>query len=127
MHTFHVKSIEEKSNQICFIVEDDISINEWDTLEPVGRILVDSDGKAFVYMLENSKGYNHIRISHDKWSALAAGMSTNKKPLLLLNGQPSSAIELLQLWEEMTLLIENIKGNQNYGTLFVEEVEKIFC
>lgn len=126
MYTFIVNNIKEEKDVINFSVNKDITIESWQTLDAVGRILVDSEGKAFVYLLENDEGFHHIRISYDHWSEFAKSLSSKKQPILLLNGQSSTGKELIRLWEEMILLLENIKGNGNYGPEFVQEVEKVF-
>ncbi|WP_280769247.1 hypothetical protein [Salipaludibacillus daqingensis] len=126
MHIFNVIHINEEKDYICFSVNKEITDENWKNLDAVGRILVDSEGKAFVYLLENKQGYHHVRISHEHWAELADGLSVNKTPLLILNEHDKSGKELIYLWDEMKLLLDNIKGNGNYGTLFVEEVEKVF-
>jgi len=126
MYTFVVNNIKNDKVVINFLVNGEVPIEEWKTLDATGRILVDSEGKAFVYLLENEVGYHHVRIANDHWSELATGLISNKQPILQLNGQSNSEIELIHLWDEMKLLLENIKGNGNYGTEFVQEVEKVF-
>lgn len=126
MYTFLVNNIKEEKETINFSADGEIPTKDWQTLEAVGRILVDSEGKAFVYLLENDEGFHHVRISNDQWSELANGLSLSKQPILLVNGQSNSGIALIRLWEEMRLLLENIKGNGNYGSKFVQEVEEVF-
>jgi hypothetical protein len=126
MYTFYVNNIKEEKETINFLVNEEVSIEEWQTLESLGRILVDSQGKAFVYLLENDDGFHHVRISQDHWSELAESLLSNKRPVMVMNGQPSSDKELIRLWEEMKLLLENIKGNGNYGSNLVQEVEEVF-
>ena len=49
---------------------------------------------------------------------------TESLPVVITNG--SEEIQLTQFREELTYLIENIKGNSNYGEMMVSKVEVVF-
>ncbi|PYZ93491.1 hypothetical protein CR194_09985 [Salipaludibacillus keqinensis] len=126
MNTLLVTDIVQEDDRVIFSVNNDISAVEWKTFEPVGRILVDSDNKAFIYLLENDEGYHHLRIPHNHWVTIDEVMTTNKQAEVMVSHLKDAPIELKNFQEEMNLLLDNIKGNHNYGSEFVEEVEQSF-
>lgn len=88
-----------------------------------GRMLVDSDGLSFVYLLETEEAYTYIIIPHHYWKDLKTAL-TKQLPVFLTNNH--DRILLTGFQEELAYLIENIKGNSNYGDKMVTEVEVVF-
>ena len=86
-------------------------------------MLVDSDGLSFVYLLEKEEDYTYIVIPNTVWKELKTAL-TEQLPVYLSN--QSERLLLNQFHEELSYLIENIKGNSNYGEKMVNEVEAIF-
>ncbi|ADU31145.1 hypothetical protein Bcell_2894 [Evansella cellulosilytica DSM 2522] len=91
------------------------------------QILVDSDAKAFVYILEDNEGYVHIRFPLAVWSELEV-MKTNGLPMFVVfsHKEENIIIQLNNFLEELNTLLENIKDNSNYGKDFVLSVENAF-
>lgn len=92
-------------------------------LKASGQMLVDSDQFSFIYLLENDDAYTYISIPETAWENLKTAVSSNL-PVIVTNG--SEKILLTKLQEELTYLIENIKGNSNYGEEMVKKVEVVF-
>jgi Family of unknown function (UPF0738) len=92
-------------------------------LKASGQMLVDSDQFSFIYLLENDDVYTYISIPETVWENLKTTVS-NDLPVIVTNG--SEKILLTQFQEELTYLIENIKGNSNYGEEMVKKVEVAF-
>jgi hypothetical protein len=86
-------------------------------------MLVDSDGCSFIYLLENADTYTYISIPEIVWNDLKTAVSKNL-PVIVTNG--SERIFLTNFQEELNYLIENIKGNSNYGEEMVNKVETVF-
>ena len=87
-------------------------------------MLVDSDNLSFIYLLEKDDHYTYIAIPDTVWNDIKNVITLNPIPVVLTNG--SEEIQLTQFREELTYLIENIKGNSNYGEMMVSKVEVVF-
>lgn len=106
--------------EIQMEVDQQISLNQY---RASGQMLVDSDGLSFVYLLEKEEDYTYIVIPNTVWKELKIAL-TEQLPVYLSN--QSERLLLNQFHEELSYLIENIKGNSNYGEKMVNEVEAIF-
>jgi hypothetical protein len=106
--------------EIQMEVNQQISLNQY---RASGQMLVDSDGLSFVYLLEKEEAYTYIVIPNTVWKELKIAL-TEQLPVYL--SKQSERLLLNQLHEELSYLIENIKGNSNYGEKMVNEVETIF-
>ena len=106
--------------EIQMEMDQQISLNQY---RASGQMLVDSDGLSFVYLLEKEEDYTYIVIPNTVWKELKTAL-TEQLPVYLSN--QSERLLLNQFHEELSYLIENIKGNSNYGEKMVNEVEAIF-
>jgi hypothetical protein len=106
--------------EIQMEVDQQISLSQY---KASGQMLVDSDGLSFVYLLEKEEDYTYIVIPNTVWKELKTAL-TEQLPVYLFN--QSERLLLNQFHEELSYLIENIKGNSNYGEKMVNEVEAIF-
>ncbi len=106
--------------EIQMEIDQQISLNQY---RASGQMLVDSDGLSFVYLLEKEEDYTYIVIPNTVWKELKIAL-TEQLPVYLSN--QSERLLLNQFHEELSYLIENIKGNSNYGEKMVNEVEAIF-
>lgn len=89
-----------------------------------GNMLVDSDNLSFVYLLDGDEGYTYIRFQEDVWPTLKDVLDNNLK--VLVTDQTGETIELVEVKEELDYLVENIKGNSNYGNEMNQAVENVF-
>ena len=92
-------------------------------LSPTEQILVDSKEFSFVYLMENLEGYTYIEMNESIWPLLKTGMEL-KNPVWVL--YEDEQMELTNFNEELNELINNIRGNSNYGAEMVTKVEEIF-
>ncbi|WP_338472181.1 hypothetical protein R4Z10_05385 [Niallia sp. XMNu-256] len=107
--------------EVVLEVEEQVTIENF---KASGQMLVDSDNLSFVYLMENEEGYTYIVLPTNNWKDLktilenngSVYLSNKKERLLLTNFQ-----------EELSYLIDNIKGNSNYGEKMVTEVETVFA
>lgn len=88
-----------------------------------GQMLVDSDSVAFIYLLEKENEYVYLLIPKDTWDECKYGLES-KSTFALTNGKTSIVLDQFQ--EELEYLVDNIKGNGNYGENMMKEVEAIF-
>lgn len=93
-------------------------------LVPVGQMLVDSDKLTFIYIVDLDGEYTYVTIPVETWQVLSDAIVIPDLQVYLVN--KDSRLKLQAFIEEMNYLIENIKGNSNYGTEMVESVETIF-
>lgn len=87
------------------------------------RMITDTDRMSFVYLIENGDQYSYLHFDYKDWGALSL-IAKETIPVFLSDGK--TQIELLAFHQELTMLLLNIEGNDNYGHHFVEEVETTF-
>jgi hypothetical protein len=92
-------------------------------LSPAEQILVDSKEFSFVYLLENLEGYTYIDMKEPIWQLLKKLLDKSIPVWILFEDEQ---LELTNFYEELTELINNIRGNSNYGAEMVTKVEEIF-
>lgn len=92
-------------------------------LSPAEQILVDSKQFSFVYLMENQEGYTYIDIPEPIWPLLK---ETLTKHIPVWIHFDEEELELTNFNEEFVELINNIRGNSNYGEEMVTKVEGIF-
>lgn len=97
--------------------------SELPTGTPAGKMITDSDEMAFVYLLDDIDGYVHIHFPNDVWKYMLQALSKEDEPILQWN---DVTIPLPNFKEELTMLIYNIEGNNNYGEAFTTAVEQEF-
>jgi hypothetical protein len=90
---------------------------------PREQILVDSDQFSFVYILEINEEYTYLVLTAEIWQILKEAVNQSLS-VVLTNHKDS--LTLPMFIEELNYLIENIKGNSNYGEEMVEKVESTF-
>jgi len=115
------KAIKNEKNEVILIVNSDFSIKD---LIATGQVLVDSNELAFVYIVEKDDSFMYIELTHHTWPILKEGLGNNCE-FILSNGEETMLLPNLQ--EELLYLIDNIKGNSNYGEEMVTKVEDCFC
>lgn len=88
-----------------------------------GQMLVDSDHLAFIYILESGDEFVYASLPSSIWPSLKEAKDKDLRIELKLNNQQ---IELVELKEELSYLLENIKGNANYGEEMESKVVEVF-
>lgn len=104
-----------------------LSLNETQNkiqIEPAGKMITDSDHLNLIYLVEEEGEYSYIQFSQSTWPALVELLKSEKNPYLLLE---QGSIELVDFTDELSMLLFNIEGNDNYGKEFVEAVEAVFA
>ncbi|MGK0576270.1 hypothetical protein [Macrococcus capreoli] len=109
----HVNEIKLEDNQVILLTEEP-QIEATAT----GTMVVDSDNNQFVYLLDAGQTYANLRFVEETWQMMKA---YEAYPWLLYG-----TIELTHFKEELDDLLDNIKGNFNYGKPFTERVEEVF-
>jgi hypothetical protein len=92
-------------------------------LQAKGQMLVDSDQLAFIYILETADEFVYAGLPHTIWTELREAKDKGLKVILKIKEQN---LELVDLFEELDYLLENIKGNANYGEEMEEKVVELF-
>lgn len=82
-----------------------------------GQMLVDSENHSFIYIMEDEDQYTYIVLREHLWPELKSALN-QKNPVFLNN--LNDKIELVNFQAELEYLLDNIKGNGNYG----DEMEK---
>ncbi|MBM4764256.1 hypothetical protein [Bacillus sp. B15-48] len=115
-----VRRAEIKGEELHLFIDENIDLSK---IKASGQMLVDSDQLAFVYLVEFESEYSYVVIPVEHWALIKEALHSTIE-VYVVNKQ--GRIRLRQLKEEMTYLIENIKGNSNYGEEMVHQVERIF-
>ncbi|WP_432357707.1 hypothetical protein [Sporosarcina sp. UB5] len=111
---------QENGNEILFLVD---AKADRPTGTPAKKIITDSDEQAFVYLMDIDEGYTYIHFPKDTWPYMARVLETGNEPSLLWKDEKLS---LPGFVEELTMLVYNIEGNDNYGEAFTTAVEQEF-
>ncbi len=99
------------------------ALNEINDIKAQGQMLVDSDHLAFIYILESGDEFVYASLPHQIWPQLKDAMDNSYKVELKINDQQ---LELENLMEELSYLLENIKDNANYGEEMESKVVELF-
>jgi hypothetical protein len=92
-------------------------------LQAKGQMLVDSDKLAFIYILETADEFVYAGLPHTIWTELREAKDKGLKVILKIKEQ---SLELIDLFDELDYLLENIKGNANYGEEMEKKVVELF-
>jgi hypothetical protein len=90
---------------------------------PSGKMITDSDNFSFVYLLEVEEGYQQLHLTQAVWPLMVDALTTDTDPALSWKNE---TILLPGFRDELTMLIYNIEGNDNYGEAFSSAVEQAF-
>ncbi|KON89410.1 hypothetical protein AF332_23075 [Sporosarcina globispora] len=93
-------------------------------LKAMEQILADSDNLTFIYIAEQNDDYTYIALPEAVWPELKKALDAQMRVFASDNNH--ERFELTGFHEELGDLIENIRGNSNYGNEMVEKVESIF-
>ena len=93
-------------------------------LTAMRQILADSDNISFIYIAEQNDDYTYISLPETVWTELKKALDGQMR--VFASDRNHDRIELAGFHEELGDLIENIRGNSNYGNEMVEKVENIF-
>ncbi|KKI93633.1 hypothetical protein WQ54_03215 [Bacillus sp. SA1-12] len=105
------------------ILEPDSFPNELAELQAKGQMLVDSDQLAFIYILETADEFVYAGLPHTIWKELKEAKDKSLKVILKIK---ENEIELADILDELDYLLENIKGNANYGEEMENKVVGLF-
>lgn len=119
LRLFVEKGIKE-NGETLFTIED---LKGLETIHPVGRMITNSEEMSFVYLIDGEKQFNQLHFNEQTWPLLESALQAERDPYITIG---SETIQLTNFIEELSMLIENIQGNDNYGDQFVQTVESIF-
>ena len=111
----------QNGTEICF------SATETPTevkIIPAGKMITDSEKMTFVYLLDEEEEYGYIHFPQVVWPLMVDALKEDEDPVISYNDE---RLPLTGFIEEMTMLIFNIEGNDNYGAKFSTAVEKAFA
>lgn len=115
-----VETALKNENEILFLIT---SALEFTNEIPSGKMITDSDKLSFVYLLEIEEGYSQVHFSKAVWPLMVDVLKSELVPILSWGDKQ---LPLLGFKDELTMLIYNIEGNNNYGETFTGAVETAF-
>lgn len=116
----HIKNAYIRNNELLLQPDETF---EGSTYLAKEQVLADSDHHAFVYLIEKNDEYTYISLPESIWNFLSIAIKENY-PAFLESGD--TKFELNGIVDELNELLENIKGNSNYGETFALKVEQAF-
>lgn len=117
---FKVDSGIHKGDQIRFLVPETIDVLE---IIPTGKMITDSGELSFVYLIDGEDSYGQVHFPQVVWPLMVEVLKSETDPMLV---QGEKSVVLTGFIEELTMLIFNIEGNNNYGEVFSTAVEQAF-
>ena len=96
---------------------------EVEELKAKGQMIVDSDQLSFIYILESADEFVYAGLPHTIWTKLKEAKDKGLHVILQIN---EKEIELADIFPELNYLLENIKGNANYGDEMEKKVVELF-
>ncbi|WP_202078700.1 hypothetical protein [Caldalkalibacillus salinus] len=104
------------------------SPEEW---TPTSRVLVDSDQKHLIYVVDTPSGWEYIRFPLKLWKQIDEALAKDQDIVLVTsltdNGEAHQSFLLKDFRRECLELIENMKDNANYGEDMADIVEDYFA
>ncbi|WP_075981422.1 UPF0738 family protein [Bacillus massilinigeriensis] len=92
-------------------------------IKATGQMLVDSNAFSFIYIMEIDQSYTYLVFPEHIWTDLRKMLEIEIPVFIKLD---EWKVELSNIHNELQYLIENIKGNRNYGEEMVQKVESTF-
>jgi hypothetical protein len=130
---FIIQRIEEKNDfiSICYFADADYAridaTAKWTSLN---NILVDSDKKEIIYVLDVDDEWVYIRFPVHTWEALDRVLAKEQDVMLVLStteaGEAHKTIPVKGFLQEATELVQNMHQNANYGDEMIAAVEQRF-
>jgi hypothetical protein len=117
---------------LCFLQEElysqiDLS-QEW---VPMKRVLMDSDQKHLIYVIDVNDSWEYIRFPLSLWKSIDESIVKDQDILLVLskteNNEVHKSILLKDFHKETKDLILNMRDNANYGEDMSKLVEEHFA
>ncbi|WP_096189371.1 UPF0738 family protein [Evansella halocellulosilytica] len=127
IHSWTIHELTVTENKLFATTKAEETIDYLHTLRPEGQMLADSDNQMFIYLLEDHESFAHVRFPAATWEVLSVARNDHHDVILVFE-QESGNVEMTleQFWTEIGYLVENIKGNKNYGDEMVKAVESAF-
>ncbi|MFD1205994.1 MULTISPECIES: hypothetical protein [Sporosarcina] len=111
----------QKGNEIHFILHDEEAAVQLG--KPANKMITDSEEMSFVYLFDHEHGYTYVHFPQNTWGHMAKALQLDGDPIMISQGK---SIPLVGFKDELTMLIFNIEGNDNYGEAFTSAVEHQF-
>jgi|GEM_PF-5032024 len=133
-HHFIIEHLVEKNsfNTLVFFEKDfytnEIFKKNW---TPMSRVLVDSDLQQLIYIVDIEGEWIHLRFPISLWKQLDKVIANQLDLFLVMSlteeGTASKTIPLKDFAQEGKDLIQNMRGNSNYGEGMSELIEDKFA
>ena len=121
MHTeIHLTRGTQDGPVLTFLLNESLKT---ETIIPAGKMITDSEKMTFVYLIDEDDRYGQLHFGQPVWPLLVEAIKLDREPVVIYQDQK---IPLIGFVEELTMLIYNIEGNNNYGEVFSTAVETAF-
>lgn len=129
---FIIERIEEKNAfiKLCYLEKSFYLEKQEEEWIPMSRLLVDSDEKQLIYIVEVGQEWKYIRFPLSAWKSLDEVIAKEQDLFLVLSlteeGEVHKSIPLKDFSQEGRELIRNMLNNMNYGEGMSSIIEKEF-
>lgn len=130
---FIIEKLEAKNSfmALCYLpLHTYTEVQDIDQWKPIQRLLMDSDAKQMVYVLESEEGWQYIRFPIELWKELDHIISNGQDLMLVTSttaaGEAYKSIILKGFEKEAKELVANMRFNANYGEDMEQLVEEHF-
>jgi Family of unknown function (UPF0738) len=89
----------------------------------IGTMIADSDKGSLLYIIEEKEEFVYLTVPVKFWSEIKKASDQNLSVFLQAG---EDTLELVKWNEELTYLVQNVKGNFNYGEEFVKQIQNVF-
>lgn len=116
-----VKELIINDKGLNITIENEVAnINE---CSEVGTMIADSDQISLLYIIEENEEFVYISIPSRYWNVLKKALDEEKSVFLQNEG---NSMPLTQWNDELSFIVQNVEGNLNYGSEFVEQIQNVF-
>ncbi|WP_025026651.1 hypothetical protein [Caldalkalibacillus mannanilyticus] len=129
---FIIERIEDKNAfiKLCYLEKSFYLEKQEEEWIPMSRLLVDSDEKQLIYIVEVGQEWKYIRFPLSVWKSLDEVIAKEQDLFLVLSlteeGEVHKSIPLKDFSQEGRELIRNMLNNMNYGEGMSSIIEEEF-
>lgn len=131
---YMIEKIEEKNSMLCLCYFDPTvyaSAEDTEEWKPEKRMLMDSDQKHLIYVIDTASGWKYVRFPLPLWKSIDQLLVKDQDVMLVTSmtaeGEAHKSFILKNFHQEMKDLILNMRNNANYGEDMSSLVEEHFA
>lgn len=117
----HIEEGILENQEVIFWIKD---LKGLQNIKPAGRMIIDPVDNRFVYLIDGETVFHQLHFSQHTWPLLESALQLGRDPYIKVGDE---TIQLSQFVEELSMCLDHIQDNDNYGAAFVQAVESVFA